>query len=70
MFDDGALILIAVMVLVLIALAIGLFTSYGSGIAPRPWAGGAGTAAPGADGPEETSGRDEGEHAPVQHGTR
>jgi len=68
--SDGSLIVIAVAVLILLGLAIGLFTPYGSGISPRPWGSGRRSSAPGAAGPEESSGRDEGEHAPVQHGTR
>lgn len=67
---DGSLILLAVVVVILLGLAIGLFTSYGSGISPRPWSGRGASGAPGAEGPEEVSGRDEGEHASMQHGTR
>ena len=67
---DGSWILVAVVVVILLGLVIGLFTSYGSGISPRPWGGRPASGAPGAEGPEEVSGRDEGEHAPMQHGTR
>jgi hypothetical protein len=67
---DGSLVIVAATVLILVGLAVGLFTPSGSGIAPRPWSGRGASSAPGADGPEEVSGRDEGEHTPMQHGTR
>ena len=67
---DGSLIVIAVVVVILAGLAIGLFTPYGSGISPRPWGRGRSGGQAGAEGPEEPSGRDEGEHATFQHGTR
>lgn len=67
---DGSLIIVAVVVLILLGLAVGLFTPYGSGIAPRPWGRGRAGGQPGAAGPEEPSGRDEGEHVPYQRGTR
>lgn len=64
----GGLVLVLVLALALIGLVIGFFTEAGSGIALRPWRGGA---APGAKGKEEASGRDEGGGAPIDtHGTK
>ncbi len=70
----GALIFAAVLVITMLAVAYGLYTRTGSGINPRPWGterrDSSADMQPGAQGVGETSGRDEGEHAPVQHGTR
>ena len=61
-------VLLAVLVILVIAVIYGLYTRQGSGIETRPWDGSEG--APGAEGPEEVSGRDEGEgSALAQHGT-
>jgi hypothetical protein len=59
----------AIFLIVMIAAVIyGLYTRRGSGINPRPWDGTEG--APGAEGREELSGRDEGEGSALsQHGT-
>lgn len=48
----GGWVLVLVLALALIGLVIGFFTEAGSGIALRPWRGGA---APGAKGKEEAS---------------
>jgi hypothetical protein len=61
-------IVLAVLVILVIAVIYGLYTRQGSGINPRPWDGSEG--APGAEGREELSGRDEGEGSTLaQHGT-
>jgi hypothetical protein len=75
---NGGEWILAIGALVLLAgLAYGLFTRTGSGIAPRPWgtrggAGGHPGSGPqaGAQGPEEVTGRDEGDAPPVDYGTR
>lgn len=66
--SGGALIFLAFLIVFLIVLIYSLYTRQGSGINPRPWDGGEG--AEGAKGPEELSGRDEGEGSALQtHGT-
>jgi hypothetical protein len=61
-------IVVVVLIVLVIAVAVGLFTRRGSGINTRPWDGTQG--APGAAGPEEVSGRDEGEGSALsQRGT-
>jgi hypothetical protein len=66
--SGNSLILLAVCVLMVLFVGIGLYTRRGSGINTRPWDGSQG--APGAAGPEELSGRDEGEGSTLsQHGT-
>lgn len=55
----GSWILLLVMVLMLAGVIIGFYTRRGSGIASHPSDGGDG--APGAKGPGEESGKDEGE---------
>ena len=61
-------IVVAVLVILVIATIYSLYTRQGSGINPRPWHGSEG--APGAEGAEELSGRDEGEGSTLaQHGT-
>jgi hypothetical protein len=66
---SGGAGLFAIFLIVMTAAVIyGLYTRRGSGINPRPWDGSEG--APGAEGREELSGRDEGERtARHQHGT-
>jgi hypothetical protein len=64
----SSLIVLGVLVVMVFAVAYGLYTRTGSGINPRPWDGSEG--APGAKGPEEISGDDQGEgSALAQHGT-
>jgi hypothetical protein len=66
--SGNSLILLVVLVLMVLFVGIGLYTRRGSGIETRPWDGTQG--APGAAGPEEVSGRDEGEGSTLsQHGT-
>lgn len=66
--SGNSFILLAVLVVLVIAVGIGLFTRKGSGIETRPWDGSQG--APGAAGPEEVSGHDEGEGSSLsQRGT-
>ena len=66
--SGNSLILLAVLVVLVLFVGIGLYTRRGSGIQTRPWDGSQG--APGAAGPEEVSGRDEGEGSALdQHGT-
>ena len=68
MITGNSFILLAVLGIFVVAIIYALFTRSGSGINPRPWDGSGG--APGAKGPEELSGRDEGEgSALAQHGT-
>jgi hypothetical protein len=65
--SSGA-IFVVFLILMIVAVIYGLYTRRGSGINPRPWDGSQG--APGAEGPEELSGRDEGERTALnQHGT-
>ena len=67
----GDWILVIVLVVTILALAYGLYTRTGSGIELHPWGKhGGDDPQPGAVGPGETSGRDEGEHAPWEHGTK
>jgi hypothetical protein len=67
----GDWILVVVLVVTILALAFGSYTRSGSGIELHPWGRRSGDdRQPGAVGPGETSGRDEGEHAPWEHGTR
>lgn len=68
--NDMGWILIAVAGLMLIGVIVGFYTRTGSGIETHPRGRRRGTMAPGAEGPGETSGRDEGESPPMQHGTR
>ena len=66
--SGNSLILLLVLVVMVVFLGIGLFTRRGSGINTRPWDGTGG--APGAAGPEEVTGRDEGEGSALnQRGT-
>ena len=66
--SGNSLILLAVLVVMVVFLGIGLYTRRGSGIETRPWDGSQG--APGAAGPEEVTGRDEGEGSSLdQRGT-
>lgn len=68
MITGSSFIVLAVLVVFVAAIVYALFTRQGSGIDPRPWDGSGG--APGAKGPEELSGRDEGEGSALdQHGT-
>ncbi len=65
----GSSIFLAVIVVLLGGLIYGMFTRVGSGIDHHPNDGSDG--APGAKGPSETSGRDEGEGSALDdHGTR
>jgi len=70
--NGGEWILILIAVLFLLAIGYGVFSRVGSGITPRPWGRRTGPEPqqPGAEGVEEVSGRDEGEHVPVDYGTR
>ena len=66
--SGNSFILLAVLVVLVVFVGIALYTRRGSGIETRPWDGTQG--APGAAGPEEVSGRDEGEGSALdQHGT-
>jgi hypothetical protein len=68
LITGSSFIVLAVLVVFAAAIVYGLYTRGGSGINPRPWDGSDG--APGAEGREELSGRDEGEgSALAQHGT-
>jgi hypothetical protein len=67
------LIIVALIVVAyLLAIGYGVFTRTGSGITPRPWGRRSGPEPqqPGAEGTEETSGRDEGDRVPMDYGTR
>jgi hypothetical protein len=67
----GDWILVIVLVVTILALAYGLYTRTGSGIERHPWGNRhSHDPQPGAVGPGETSGRDEGEHVPWEHGTK
>jgi hypothetical protein len=67
----GDWILVIVLAVTIIALAYGLYTRTGSGIELHPWGRREDDdPQPGAVGPGETSGRDEGEHAAWNRGTR
>ena len=59
-----SLILLAVLVILVFAVAYGLFTIRGSGISETPYEGR--HAEPGAEGPSEVSGTDQGEGSPRQ----
>ena len=64
--------LLAVMGLILLGVAYGFFTAEGSGIWPRRYAkrrAGGAAVAPGAEGPAEESGHDQGEHPAWSRGT-
>ena len=61
--SGNSLILLAVLVVTVFFLGFGLYTRRGSGINTRPWDGS--QRAPGAKGPEEVTGRDEGEADPL-----
>ena len=66
--SGNSLILLAVLVIMVAAVIVALYTRRGSGIETRPWDGT--QRAPGAAGPEEVSGRDEGEGSALdQRGT-
>jgi hypothetical protein len=66
--SGNSLILLLVLVILVPAVIFALYTRRGSGIETRPWDGSQG--APGAAGPEEVSGRDEGEGSALdQRGT-
>jgi hypothetical protein len=60
--------LAVVIVAMLVGVIFGFYTAVGSGIGQRPHDGSGD--APGAKGQSETSGRDEGEEAPMDRGTR
>jgi hypothetical protein len=71
------LIFIIVVVILVIGVIYGLYTARGSGISPNPYEGR--DAPPGAEGPSEVSGTDQGEGSATdpdptgrdpQHGTR
>ena len=67
--SGNSLILLAVLIVMVVGVGIALYTRKGSGIETRPWDGTQG--APGAEGPEEVTGRDEGEGSVLdQRGTR
>ena len=67
--SGNSLILLAVLLVLVVFVGIALYTRRGSGIETRPWDGT--QRAPGAAGPEEVSGRDEGEGSALdQHGTK
>jgi hypothetical protein len=70
--NGGDWILVIAAVAILLVIGYGVFSGVGSGINPRPWGRRQGPEPqqPGAEGSEELSGRDEGEHVPVDHGTR
>lgn len=64
---SSGLILVLVLIVLTGAVIYGMYTRQGSGINPRPHDG---SEAPGAEGREELSGRDEGEGSALsQHGT-
>ena len=68
--SEGGWIVLVVAGLMLVGVIVGFFTRRGSGIEPHPRGRRRGGTAPGSHGPSETSGRDEGEPPPMQHGTR
>lgn len=66
---DGSLIVLLVLVLILVGVIYGFYTREGSGIASHPTDGS--DDAPGAKGPSEASGKDEGEGSTLDdHGTK
>ncbi|MEX2194066.1 MAG: hypothetical protein WD844_02165 [Thermoleophilaceae bacterium] len=67
---DGGWILVVVAVLMILAVAYGFFTRSGSGIESHPRGRRRGGTTPGAKGRSEASGQDQGESAPMQHGTK
>lgn len=68
----GSFIFLAVIIILFFAVAYGYFTVRGSGINTRPWAAGSdGGSAPGAEGREEVSGKDQGDGSALRtHGTK
>ena len=67
--SGNSLILLAVLVILVVGVIVALYTRRGSGIETRPWDGS--QRAPGAAGPEEVSGHDEGEGSALdQRGTK
>ena len=68
----GSFIFLAVIIILFFAVAYGYFTIRGSGINTRPWAADSdGGSAPGAEGQEEVSGKDQGEGSTLNtHGTK
>ena len=68
----GSFIFLAVIIIMFFAVAYGYFTVKGSGINTRPWAADSdGGSAPGAEGQEEVSGKDQGEGSALNtHGTK
>lgn len=67
--SGNSFILLAVLLVFIAGVIVALYTRRGSGIAERPWDGS--QRAPGAAGPDELSGRDEGEGSALdQHGTK
>ena len=65
----SGLVLIAILLVILVGVVYGYFTRYGSGIDEHPSDGLDG--APGAKGPSEVSGKDEGDGSTLDtHGTR
>lgn len=66
----GGWIVVVVAVLMVFAVAYGFFTRRGSGIESHPRGNRRGGTAPGAKGRSEASGQDQGESAPMQHGTK
>ena len=67
---SGSWIILGVVLVMLAGLIYGFYTRGGSGISSHPRGDRRGGTAPGSQGPSEASGRDEGESAPVQHGTK
>lgn len=67
---EGGWILVVVAVLMLAGVIVGFFTRRGSGIESHPRGRRRGGTAPGAKGRSEESGQDQGESAPMQHGTK
>lgn len=66
---DGVWIVLIVVLVVLVSAAYGIYSREGSGISTHPHD--APTDAPGAEGPGEPTGRDEGEGTPLdEHGAK
>ena len=68
----GSFIFLSFIIITFFAVAYGYFTVKGSGINTRPWAADSdGGSAPGAEGQEEVSGKDQGEGSALStHGTK
>jgi hypothetical protein len=65
----GTVVFIAILIVIGLAIAYGIYTRTGSGVGQHPWRRGAGSDAPGAEGPDEYAEEDE-ERVPFDHGTR